>query len=188
MSFIYFHLQWRVTTFTLQQEVPPEGDDGLLLVGHLLLLREVDSEEAADRLSRQLSRRFAEDAAKGCREELHLDWTRGFVLLVVWRWWVWSDGEMKYLLKDAQSLQTLPKPEGGAQQGHWRAASSGIQMLTESLLEHWYFNIRFISVLIGEHQSVPKLERVWSLAVFWSDIGWFWKLRVILDIDLKKSS
>lgn len=66
-----------LTTFTLQQEVPPEGDDGQLLVGHLLLLREVDGEEAANRLSRELSGRLAEDAAKGRREELHLDWTRG---------------------------------------------------------------------------------------------------------------
>lgn len=69
-----------VTTFALQQEVPPEGDDGQLLVGHVLLLREGDGEEAADRLSHELSGRLAEDAAKGRREELHLDWTGGFEL------------------------------------------------------------------------------------------------------------
>lgn len=66
-----------VTTFTLQQEVPPEGDDGQLLVGQVLLRREVDGEEAADRLSRQHAGWLAEDAAERRREELHLDWTRG---------------------------------------------------------------------------------------------------------------
>lgn len=65
-----------LATFTLQQEVPPEGDDGQLSVGHLVLLREVDGEEAADRLRREPRGRLAEGAAERRGEELHLDWTR----------------------------------------------------------------------------------------------------------------
>lgn len=61
------------STFTLQQEVSPEGDDGHFSVQSVLLLGEVDGEEPTDRLSREPSCRFTENAAEHRREELHLD-------------------------------------------------------------------------------------------------------------------
>lgn len=60
-------------TFTLQQEVSPEGDDGHLFVQSVLLLRQGDGEEPTDRLGREPSRRFTEDAAEERRGALHLD-------------------------------------------------------------------------------------------------------------------
>lgn len=59
-------------TFTLQQEVSPEGDDGHLSVQPLLVPGEVHGEEAIDCLSRQLSRILAEDSKEHRREELNL--------------------------------------------------------------------------------------------------------------------
>lgn len=59
-------------TFTLQQEVSPEADDGHLLVQPLLVLREVHAEEPTDRLGRQRSRRPTEDAEEGGWKELDL--------------------------------------------------------------------------------------------------------------------
>ncbi len=64
-------------TFTLQQEVSPEADDGRLPVQRRLLLGEVDGEEPTDRLSRESICRFAENTAERRREELHLDQIRG---------------------------------------------------------------------------------------------------------------
>lgn len=61
------------STFTLQQEVSPEGDDGRLFVQSVLLLRQRDGEEPTDRLRREPSRRFTEDAAEERRGALHLD-------------------------------------------------------------------------------------------------------------------
>lgn len=60
------------STFTLQQEVSPEGDDQDLFAQPVLLLGEVEGEELVDGLARQAHRRRAEDAGEDCRAELHL--------------------------------------------------------------------------------------------------------------------
>lgn len=60
-------------TFTLQQEVSPEAEDGHLLVEPLLLLREVHGEASTERLGRRPSRRLTEDGQEGGWEELDLE-------------------------------------------------------------------------------------------------------------------
>lgn len=62
----------RRLTFTLQQQVSPEADEGHLSVQPLRLLGEVDGEESTERLRRQLRRRPTEDAEEGGWEELDL--------------------------------------------------------------------------------------------------------------------
>lgn len=62
-----------LSTFTLQQEVSPEGDDGHLFVPPLWVLREVHGEESTDCLTRQRSRILTEDPKEHCWGELNLD-------------------------------------------------------------------------------------------------------------------
>ena len=68
--------QRRPCTFTLQQEVSPEGDDGRLPVRSLLPLRQVDGKELANRLSHEAIRCLAENTAERQWEELRLDQIR----------------------------------------------------------------------------------------------------------------
>lgn len=51
----------------------PEGDDGRLPLQLVLLLREADGEERAERLSRDVLRSLAENAEEDGREELNLE-------------------------------------------------------------------------------------------------------------------
>lgn len=61
------------STFTLQQEVSPEGDNRRLLVQFVVLLGEVDGEEIAEHFSCERLSRPTENTKEDIWEELNLD-------------------------------------------------------------------------------------------------------------------
>lgn len=60
----FFLTRSRCSTFTLQQEVPPEGNDRRLSAQRLLLLGEVGGKELTERLSCETTSCLAENPAE----------------------------------------------------------------------------------------------------------------------------